>query len=117
MLDALTQRLSSVVKTLRGHSRITEDNVQEMLREGQLATLGKTLEVEVFPSDPSQKPVDIARAAVDWARRHYHDVVIVDTAGRLAIDAPMMDEVRALHAAVNPVETLFVVDAMQGQDA
>ncbi len=229
MLDALTQRLSSVVKTLRGHSRITEDNVQEMLREvrlalldadaglpvvkdfvahvkeralgqdvigsltpgqalvgvvyqelaglmggqsagldlatqppavillaglqgsgkttsagklarllktqlrkktllvstdvyrpaaiEQLATLGRSLEVEVFPSDPSQKPVEIARAAVDWARRHYHDVVIVDTAGRLAIDEAMMDEVRSLHAAVNPVETLFVVDAMQGQDA
>ena len=228
MLDALTQRLSSVVKTLRGHSRITEDNVQEMLREvrlalldadaglpvvkdfvghvkeralgqdvvgsltpgqalvgvvyqelvglmggqsagldlatqppavillaglqgsgkttsagklarllktqrkkallvstdvyrpaaiEQLATLGKAIDVDVFPADPSQKPVDIARAAVDWARRHYHDVVIIDTAGRLAIDAPMMDEVRALHAAVNPVETLFVVDAMQGQDA
>src|SRR5690349_2463296 len=229
MLDALTQRLSTVVKTLRGHARITEENVQEMLREvrlalldadaglpvvkdfvahvkeralgqdvvgsltpgqalvgivyeelvklmggaaeginlattppavvllaglqgsgkttsagklarilkqsqrkkvllvsadvyrpaaiDQLATLGKALEVEVFPSDPSQKPVDIARAAVDWARKHYHDVVIVDTAGRLGIDEAMMNEVRELEAAVAPVETLFVVDAMQGQDA
>jgi len=229
MLDALTQRLSSVVKTLRGHSRLTEENVQEMLREvrlalldadaglpvvkefvgnvkekalgqevvgsltpgqalvgvvyeelvklmgghgegldfattppavvllaglqgsgkttsagklarllrnttkkkvllvstdvyrpaaiEQLATLGKNLEVEVFPSDPSQKPVDIARAAVDWAKRHFHDVLIVDTAGRLTIDEEMMAEIRALHAAVKPVETLFVVDSMQGQDA
>jgi len=228
MLDALTQRLSNVVKTLRGHSRITEENVQEMLREvrlalldadaglpvvkdfipkvkekalgtevvgsltpgqalvgvvyeelvklmggasaglnlatqppavlllaglqgsgkttsagklarllkgqkkkvllvstdvyrpaaiEQLATLGKNLEVDVFPSDPSQKPVDIARAAVDWAKRHFHDVLIVDTAGRLAIDEAMMNEVRQLHAAVNPIETLFVVDSMQGQDA
>ena len=229
MLDALTQRLSSVVKTLRGHARITEDNVQEMLREvrlalldadaglpvvkdfvgkvkekalgqevvgsltpgqalvgvvhqelvdlmgghnaalnfatqppavillaglqgsgkttsagklarlikgttkkkvllvsadvyrpaaiEQLATLGKNLEVEVFPSDPSQKPVDIVRAALDYARRHFHDVLIVDTAGRLAIDQAMMDEVKALHAAVHPIETLFVVDSMQGQDA
>jgi signal recognition particle subunit SRP54 len=229
MLDALTQRLSSVVKTLRGHSRITEDNVQEMLREvrlalldadaglpvvkdfigkvkekalgqevlgsltpgqalvgvvhqelvqlmggqgagldfatqppavillaglqgsgkttsagklarllkatakkkvllvstdvyrpaaiEQLATLGKSLEVDVFPSDPSQKPVDIARAALDHAKRHYHDVLIVDTAGRLGIDQAMMDEVKALHAAVKPIETLFVVDSMQGQDA
>jgi len=229
MLDALTQRLSSVVKTLRGHSRLTEENVQEMLREvrlalldadaglpvvkefvgnvkekalgqevvgsltpgqalvgvvyeelvklmgghgegldfattppavvllaglqgsgkttsagklarllrnttkkkvllvstdvyrpaaiEQLATLGKNLEVEVFPSDPSQKPVDIARAAVDWAKRHFHDVLIVDTAGRLTIDEGMMAEIRALHAAVKPVETLFVVDSMQGQDA
>ena len=229
MLDALTQRLSSVVKTLRGHSRITEENVQEMLREvrlalldadaglpvvkdfigkvkekalgqevvgsltpgqalvgvvhhelvelmggqsagldfatqppavillaglqgsgkttgagklarllkattkkkvllvstdvyrpaaiEQLATLGKNLEVDVFPSDPSQKPVDIARAALDHAKRHYHDVLIVDTAGRLGIDQAMMEEVRELHAAVKPIETLFVVDSMQGQDA
>ena len=229
MLDALTQRLSSVVKTLRGHSRLTEDNVQEMLREvrlalldadaglpvvkefvakvkekalgqevagsltpgqaligvvhgelvalmgganaalnfatqppavillaglqgsgkttsagklarlvrdttrkkvllvstdvyrpaaiDQLATLAKNLDIELFASDPSQQPVDIARAALDYAKRHYHDVLIVDTAGRLAIDAAMMAEVKALHAALNPIETLFVVDSMQGQDA
>ncbi len=229
MLDALTQRLSSVVKTLRGHARITEDNVQEMLREvrlalldadaglavvkdfvakvkekalgqevvgsltpgqalvgvvhhelvdlmggfnealnlatqppavvllaglqgsgkttsagklarllkntqkkkvlmvstdvyrpaaiEQLSTLAKNLEVEIFPSDPSQKPVEISRAALDWARKHYFDVLIVDTAGRLAIDEAMMDEVKAIHAALHPVETLFVVDSMQGQDA
>jgi signal recognition particle subunit SRP54 len=229
MLDTLTQRLSSVVKTLRGHSRLTEDNVQDMLREvrlalldadaglpvvkefvarvkekalgqevvgsltpgqalvgivheelarlmggsnaaldfattppavillaglqgsgkttsagklarliknttkkkvllvstdvyrpaaiDQLATLARNLEVDLFPSDPSQKPVDIATAALDWGRKHYHDVLIVDTAGRLGIDQEMMDEVKALHAAVKPIETLFVVDSMQGQDA
>jgi signal recognition particle subunit SRP54 len=229
MLDALTQRLSSVVKTLRGHSRLTEDNVQEMLREvrlalldadaglpvvkefvarvkeralgqdvvgsltpgqalvgvvhrelvslmggthaalnfattppaivllaglqgsgkttsagklarlirnttkkkvllvstdvyrpaaiDQLATLAKALDIELFPSDPSQKPADIARAALDYAKRHFHDVLIVDTAGRLAIDEAMMDEVKQLHAALHPIETLFVVDSMQGQDA
>ena len=229
MLDNLTQRLSSVVKTLRGHSRITEDNVQDMVREvrlalldadaglpvvkdfvgrvkekalgqevagsltpgqalvgivhqelvalmgganaglsfatqppavillaglqgsgkttsagklarfignttekkellvstdvyrpaaiEQLATLAKMLGVELFPSDPSQKPVDIARAALDHAKRHFFDVLIVDTAGRLAIDEAMMQEVKSLHAAVNPIETLFVVDSMQGQDA
>ncbi|MEP7068449.1 MAG: signal recognition particle protein [Usitatibacter sp.] len=229
MLDALTQRLSSVVKTLRGHSRLTEDNVQDMLREvrlalldadagvpvvrdfvarvkekalgqevagsltpgqalvgivhrelvdlmggsnaalnfatvppavillaglqgsgkttsagklarliksttrkkvllvsadvyrpaaiEQLATLAKSLEIELYPSDPSQKPVDIARAALDHARRHFFDVLIVDTAGRLAVDEAMMAEVKALHAALNPIETLFVVDSMQGQDA
>src|SRR6185503_754553 len=83
----------------------------------QLATLGRSLEVDVFPSDPSQKPVDIARAALDHAKRHYHDVLIVDTAGRLGIDQAMMEEVSALHAAVKPIETLFVVDSMQGQDA
>jgi signal recognition particle subunit SRP54 len=229
MLDALTERLSSVVKTLRGHSRLTEENIQEMVREvrlalldadaglpvvkdfigrvrekalgqevagsltpgqalvgvvydelvqlmggasvalnlatqppavvllaglqgsgkttsagklarllknttkkkvlmvstdvyrpaaiDQLATLARDLDVDLFPSDPSQKPVDIARASLDWARRHFYDVLLVDTAGRLAIDAAMMDEVRAIHAAVNPIETLFVVDSMQGQDA
>jgi signal recognition particle subunit SRP54 len=229
MLDALTQRLSSVVKTLRGHARLTEDNVQEALREvrlalldadaglavvkdfigrvkekalgqevvgsltpgqaligvvyeelvklmggasaglnfatqppavvllaglqgsgkttsagklarllknttkkkvllvstdvyrpaaiEQLATLGRNLEIEVFASDAKQKPVDIARGALDWAKRHFHDVLIVDTAGRLAIDEEMMNEVKALHAAVDPIETLFVVDSMQGQDA
>ncbi len=229
MLDALTQRLSFVVKTLRGHSRLTEDNVQDMLREvrlalldadagvpvvkdfvakvkekalgrevaasltpgqalvgivhhelaelmggagavlsfatqppavillaglqgsgkttsagklarlikattkkkvllvsadvyrpaaiEQLATLAKALDIELYPSDPSQKPVDIARAALDHARRHFFDVLIVDTAGRLAIDEAMMAEVKALHAALNPIETLFVVDSMQGQDA
>jgi len=229
MLDALTQRLSNVVKTLRGHSRITEDNVQDMLREvrlalldadaglpvvrdfvarvkekalgqevvgsltpgqalvgvvhqelvdlmgganaaldfatqppavillaglqgagkttsagklarlirastkkkvlmvstdvyrpaaiEQLATLARNLEIEVFPSDPAQKPVAIAAAALDWARKHFHDVLIVDTAGRLAVDEAMMAEVRDLHAALKPIETLFVVDSMQGQDA
>ena len=83
----------------------------------QLKLLAQQLDVEWFPSDASQKPVDIARAALDHAKRHFHDVLIVDTAGRLAIDTAMMDEIKALHAALNPVETLFVVDAMQGQDA
>ena len=229
MLDALTERLSSVVKTLRGHSRLTEENIQEMVREvrlalldadaglpvvkdfigrvrekalgqevagsltpgqalvgvvydelvqlmgganaalnlaaqppavvllaglqgsgkttsagklarllknttkkkvlmvstdvyrpaaiDQLATLARDLAVDLFPSDPSQKPVDIARDSLDWARRHFYDVLIVDTAGRLAIDEAMMAEVRAIHEAVKPIETLFVVDSMQGQDA
>ena len=228
MLDTLTQRLASVIKTVRGHARLTEENVQEALREVRLALLeadvglpvvreftarvkekalgqdvvgsltpgqalvgvvhdelvslmgganaalnlattppavillaglqgaGKTtsagklarllkgqkkkvllvsadvyrpaaieqlkslaaqLAIDLFPSDASQKPVDIAANALDWARKHYHDVLIVDTAGRLAIDEAMMAEVKAIHAAVKPVETLFVVDSMQGQDA
>jgi signal recognition particle subunit SRP54 len=83
----------------------------------QLRTLAEQLGIDFYPSTPDQKPVAIAQAAVDYARKHYHDVVIVDTAGRLAIDDAMMQEIRALHAALNPVETLFVVDAMQGQDA
>jgi signal recognition particle subunit SRP54 len=228
MLDSLTQRLSSVIKTMRGHARLTEDNVADALREVRMALLeadaglpvvkefiarvrekalgkdvlasltpgqalvgvvhdelvalmgganaqlnlattppavillaglqgaGKTtsagklarllkgakkkvllvsvdvyrpaaidqlkslaaqLAIDLFPSDPTQKPVEIAANALDWARKHYHDVLIVDTAGRLAIDEAMMAEVKAIHAAVNPVETLFVVDSMQGQDA
>ncbi|QEL56588.1 signal recognition particle protein [Chromobacterium paludis] len=83
----------------------------------QLKLLASQVGVEWFPSDVSQKPVDIARAAIDHARRHFFDVLLVDTAGRLAIDEAMMDEIKALHAAISPVETLFVVDAMQGQDA
>jgi len=229
MLDNLTQRMSRVVKTLRGHARLTDDNIQDALREVRMALLeadvalpvvkdfiarvrekavgqevigsltpgqaligvvhdeltalmggqhagldlatqppavilmaglqgaGKTTTtgklgkllvermkkkvlavstdvyrpaaidqlqtvsgqagIDFFPSTPDQKPVDIALAALDHARRHYYDVLLVDTAGRLAIDQAMMDEIRALHAAVKPVETLFVVDAMLGQDA
>ena len=83
----------------------------------QLKTLAVQVGVDFFPSSSTEKPVAIAQGAVDWARRHYHDVVIVDTAGRLAIDEAMMREIADLHAAVNPIETLFVVDAMQGQDA
>ena len=83
----------------------------------QLQTLAAQVGVDWFPSSPEQKPVEIAQAAIEWARKHYHDVVIVDTAGRLSIDEAMMKEIAELHAAVTPVETLFVVDAMQGQDA
>ncbi|MCL6263622.1 signal recognition particle protein [Craterilacuibacter sp. RT1T] len=83
----------------------------------QLKLLAEQAGVEWFPSEGSQKPVDIALAAIDYAKRHFFDVLMVDTAGRLAIDEAMMAEIKALHAAVKPVETLFVVDAMQGQDA
>ena len=83
----------------------------------QLRTLAGEVGVDFFPSSPEQKPVAIAQGALDWARRHYHDVLIVDTAGRLSIDEPMMREIAELHAAVKPIETLFIVDAMQGQDA
>ncbi|AJY30694.1 signal recognition particle protein [Burkholderia thailandensis 34] len=83
----------------------------------QLKTVSEQVGADFFPSTPDQKPVDIANAAVDWAKRHYHDVLLVDTAGRLGIDEAMMQEIAALHAALKPVETLFVVDAMLGQDA
>ncbi|MDR0673950.1 MAG: signal recognition particle protein [Zoogloeaceae bacterium] len=83
----------------------------------QLQTVARQAGLDFFPSAVDDRPEAIALAAVDWARRHYHDALLVDTAGRLAIDAAMMDEIKALHAALKPVETLFVVDAMQGQDA
>ena len=83
----------------------------------QLQTVAEQAGVEFFPSTTAEKPEAIALAAVDWARRHYCDVVLVDTAGRLTVDAVMMAEIKALHGALNPIETLFVVDAMLGQDA
>jgi len=83
----------------------------------QLRVLAEQAGAAFFPSAVGDRPVDIARSALDHARRHFHDVLIVDTAGRLAIDDAMMQEIRELHAAVDPIETLFVVDAMQGQDA
>ena len=83
----------------------------------QLKTVTAQAGAEWFPSTAQQKPLEIALAALDYARKHHFDVLLVDTAGRLAIDAVLMDEIKQLHAALNPVETLFVVDAMQGQDA
>ncbi len=83
----------------------------------QLKTLAQQVDVLFFPSDASQKPEAIVRAAIDDARKSYVDVLIVDTAGRTSIDDAMMAEIKALHAAVSPVETLFVVDSMTGQDA
>ncbi|MBK9682443.1 MAG: signal recognition particle protein [Betaproteobacteria bacterium] len=83
----------------------------------QLKTVTAQAGAEWFPSAPSDKPRDIALAALDYAKRHYFDVLLVDTAGRLGIDEALMAEIRELHAVLKPVETLFVVDAMQGQDA
>lgn len=83
----------------------------------QLKTVTKQAGAEWFPSTGEQKPHDIALAALDHAKRHYFDVLLVDTAGRLGIDEALMAEIRDLHGALKPVETLFVVDAMQGQDA
>lgn len=83
----------------------------------QLKTVTSQAGAEWFPSTPDQKPLDIARGALDYAKRHFFDVLLVDTAGRLAIDEALMREIQELHGALKPVETLFVVDAMQGQDA
>ena len=83
----------------------------------QLQTLAREGDVEFFDSNESQAPSDIARAALSAAKKKFVDVLIVDTAGRLAVDADMMNEISSLHSQLNPVETLFVVDAMTGQDA
>ena len=83
----------------------------------QLKTLANDVGVEFFPSNIMQKPIDIVNDAIAHAKKQFVDVLLVDTAGRLAIDGEMMNEIKALHAAVKPVETLFVVDAMTGQDA
>ena len=83
----------------------------------QLETVTKQVGAEFFPSNVNQKPSEIAVAALDWSRRHYFDVLLVDTAGRLGIDEALMQEIKTLHAKLNPIETLFIVDAMLGQDA
>ncbi|WP_300179507.1 signal recognition particle protein [uncultured Aliivibrio sp.] len=83
----------------------------------QLEMLAGEVEVDFFPSSADQKPIDIVDGAISHAKLKFFDVVIVDTAGRLAVDTEMMDEIKQLHAHVNPIETLFVVDAMTGQDA
>ncbi|BBO60155.1 signal recognition particle protein [Mycoavidus sp. B2-EB] len=83
----------------------------------QLKTVTEQAQADFFSARPEQSVLEIAQAALNWAQHHYHDVLIVDTAGRLGIDEAMMQEIAALHAALNPAETLFVVDAMLGQDA
>jgi signal recognition particle subunit SRP54 len=83
----------------------------------QLRTLAQQVGADFFEAPPGEAPVKIAQGAMAFARTHFHDVLIVDTAGRLTIDQAMMDEIRQLHAVLNPIETLFVVDSMQGQDA
>ncbi|HAD47997.1 MAG TPA: signal recognition particle protein, partial [Idiomarina sp.] len=83
----------------------------------QLETLAEQTGVEFFPSSTDQKPEDIAKAAIAQAKKQFIDVVLVDTAGRLSIDEDMMQEIQQLHASINPIETLFVVDSMTGQDA
>ncbi|TVT53581.1 MAG: signal recognition particle protein [Sedimenticola thiotaurini] len=83
----------------------------------QLKTLAAEVDAQFFPSTTLQKPLAIAKAALDQARRQFVDVLIVDTAGRLHVDEALMDEIKQLHAGISPVETLFVVDSMTGQDA
>ncbi|MGB2833844.1 MAG: signal recognition particle protein [Methylotenera sp.] len=110
-------KLAKLLKAQKKKVLLASADVYRPAAIEQLKTLAKQLEVECFDSNASQKPLDIASATLDFAKRGYYDVVIFDTAGRLGIDEAMMAEIKALHAYLNPIETLFVVDAMQGQDA
>lgn len=96
---------------------VTSADVYRPAAIEQLKTLAQQINVAYFPSDSSQSPVSIAKNAVQQAKTQALDVVIIDTAGRLHIDAEMMQEIQQIHQAINPVETLFVVDSMTGQDA
>ncbi len=110
-------KLARLLKQQKKSVLVTSADIYRPAAIEQLATLAKEVDVEFFPSDSSQDPVDIGRNAIDYARKHYIDVVIVDTAGRLHIDNEMMGEIKRLHQAIKPIETLFVVDSMTGQDA
>ena len=110
-------KLAKLLKEQKKKVLLASADVYRPAAITQLQTLAKQLEVDCFDSNANQKPLDIANAALDFAKKGYYDVLIFDTAGRLGIDEAMMAEIKALHAQLNPVETLFVVDAMQGQDA
>jgi signal recognition particle subunit SRP54 len=112
-----TAKLARLLKEQKKKVLLVSADVYRPAAIEQLKTLAAQVGVDFFPSESSQKPLDIAAAALDFARRHFHDVLIVDTAGRLAIDEAMMAEISQLHTFLKPIETLFVVDAMQGQDA
>lgn len=110
-------KLAKLLKEQKKKVLLASADVYRPAAITQLQTLAKQLEIDCFESDASQKPLDIATDALDAAKRGYYDVLIFDTAGRLGIDEVMMAEIKALHAQLKPIETLFVVDAMQGQDA
>jgi signal recognition particle subunit SRP54 len=115
-----TTTSAKLAKLLKGQKKkvlLASADVYRPAAITQLQTLAKQLEVDCFDSNASQQPETIATATLDFAKRGYYDVVIFDTAGRLGIDEAMMAEIKALHGLLKPIETLFVVDAMQGQDA
>ncbi len=110
-------KLAKLLKEQKKKVLLASADVYRPAAIAQLKTLAQQLDVDCLDSNANQKPLDIAKAAVEFAKRGYYDVIIFDTAGRLGIDEAMMAEIQALHALLNPIETLFVVDAMQGQDA
>ena len=111
-------KLANLLKTKRGKKPLlVACDVYRPAAIDQLQVLGKQIEVEVYAEPDNKKPVEIAKNAIKHAKDYGYDVVIVDTAGRLAVDKEMMDEIGNIKDAVNPHEILFVVDAMTGQDA
>ncbi len=110
-------KLAKLIKEQKKKVLLASADVYRPAAITQLQTLAKQLDIDCFDSNANQKPSDIASAALDFAKKGYYDVLIFDTAGRLGIDEAMMAEIKALHTQLNPIETLFVVDAMQGQDA
>ncbi|WP_438970140.1 signal recognition particle protein [Methylophaga sp.] len=116
-----TTSVAKLSRWLKEHDRksvmVASTDVYRPAAIDQLETLAKEVDAKFFPSQSDQNPVDIAKAAVEQAKRDYIDVVIIDTAGRLHIDDDMMTEIKQIHAAINPIETLFTVDSMTGQDA
>jgi len=116
-----TTTTAKLARVLREHDRkkvlVVSCDVYRPAAIEQLKTVAAQAGVEFLPSSPDEKPADIGRRALEHARTRYFDVLIVDTAGRLAIDEAMMREIRELHSVLAPIETLFVVDSMQGQDA
>jgi len=113
-----TAKLAKHLMTKRGKKVLTvSTDIYRPAAIEQLKTVTAQAGAQWFESTTEQRPVDIALAALDFAKKHYFDVLLIDTAGRLGVDEELMKEIRELHAAVKPVETLFVVDAMLGQDA
>jgi signal recognition particle subunit SRP54 len=113
-----TAKLAKLIKTrLNKKVLVTSADVYRPAAIKQLETLAQQIEVDFFPSEAKQKPVKIVKKAIEHAKKQFVDVVIVDTAGRLHVDDEMMTEIKSIHAASNPIETLFVVDSMTGQDA
>ncbi|MDX1915295.1 MAG: signal recognition particle protein [Methylophilus sp.] len=110
-------KLAKLLKEQKKKVLLASADVYRPAAIAQLQTLAKQLDVDCFESHASQKPSEIAALTLDHAKKNYYDVVIFDTAGRLGIDEAMMAEIKALHEQLKPTETLFVVDAMQGQDA
>ena len=110
-------KLAKLLKEQKKKVLLASADVYRPAAIAQLQTLSKQLDIDCFDSNANQNPLDIAKNALEFAKKGYYDVLIFDTAGRLGIDEVMMAEIKALHKQLSPIETLFVVDAMQGQDA